>query len=123
MLSLTLLAGMQAGPAFFQDTQLSESILDVNVPPTTEPVSLAISPDGDKIIFVAEVQGKYQLWLHSLTSGATRPLPGTDDVLLPFPCWSPDSRSIAYTSNGDLKRMDIESGRIRVLTSAPFGRG
>src|SRR5437773_10185458 len=100
-LSLGLLLGTQNNSAApFQAPQPAEVHLDVNTPPTTDPVSLAISPDGDKIVFVADSEGKYQLWVHSLASGTARPLPGTDDVLLPFPCWSPDSRSIAfYLSN------------------------
>ena len=40
-----------------------EMRLDITTPPTTDPVSLAISPDGQKIVFVAASQGHTQLWL------------------------------------------------------------
>ena len=44
-------------------------ILEITTPPTTEPGSLAISPDGKKIVFVATSEGEAQLLLRSLESG------------------------------------------------------
>jgi Tol biopolymer transport system component len=64
-----------------------------------------------------------QLWLHALDTGTARPLPGTDDVLVPTPCWSPDGKSIAYFAGNALKRLDLESGVIQVLVPASLGRG
>jgi Tol biopolymer transport system component len=113
--------GSQNGTGALQRAENSERLVDL--PPTTEPVSLALSPDGDRLVFVAEFEGRYHLWLHALASGETRPLPGTDDILTPFPCWSPDGHSIAYTSNLDLKVLDLETGNTRILTRAPSGRG
>jgi dipeptidyl aminopeptidase/acylaminoacyl peptidase len=46
-----------------------------------------------------------KLFLRDLTTGLERPLTGGDKVDL-FPAWSPDSRSIAYTS-GDNDNHDV----------------
>ena len=35
-----------------------EMRLEITTPPTTDPVSLAISPDGQKIVFVATAEGR-----------------------------------------------------------------
>ena len=40
--------------------------LDMTTPPTYDPLSLAISPDGRKVVFVANTDGRPQLWLRSL---------------------------------------------------------
>jgi Tol biopolymer transport system component len=116
LISALLIAAFQAAPA-------AESRIEVNAPPTTDPVSLAISPDGDKIVFVVDGDGKYQLWVHSLSSGTSRRLPGTTDVVLPFPCWSPDSRSIAFAGPNRLKRIDIETGEIKIVAQGAWGQG
>jgi eukaryotic-like serine/threonine-protein kinase len=83
--------------------------------------SLAISPDGLKMVFVSVSQGRSQLWLRSLDSVSARPLAGTDLAILPF--WAPDSRSVAFFANGQLKRIDIDGGSTQTLARAPFGLG
>ena len=70
--------------------------------------SLAISPDGLKVAFVTVSEGRSQLWLRPIDSASARPLAGTELAVLPF--WSPDSRSIGFFANNELKRIDIEGG-------------
>jgi Tol biopolymer transport system component len=82
---------------------------------------MAISPDGTKIVFAAEADGRLQLWLRSLDSDASRPLAGTNNAVLPF--WAPDSRSIAFFADGQLKRIDIDGGTTRTLARAALGVG
>ena len=83
--------------------------------------SLAISPDGLKVAFVTVSEGRSQLWLRPIDSASARPLPGTELAVLPF--WSPDSRSVGFFANNELKRIDIEGGSIQPLARAPFGSG
>jgi len=68
----------------------AEARLDINTPPTTDPVSFAISPDARKLVFVATVDGQSQLWLRPLGSTTAEPIADTDGASFPF--WSPDSR-------------------------------
>jgi Tol biopolymer transport system component len=67
-----------------------------------------ISPDGQKIAFSAVADGKNRLYVRNLDSTEAKLLPGSDNPIEPF--WSPDSRSIAYGSNGKLKRSDLATG-------------
>ena len=83
--------------------------------------SLAISPDGLKMVFVSGSTGRSQLWLRPLDSVSARPLTGTEGAVLPF--WSPDSRSVAFFADGQLKRIEIDGQSTQILTRAPFGLG
>ena len=96
---------------------------DIQTPPTTDPMSLAISPDGQKIVFIATHEGRSKLWLRRLDSGSAEPLAGTDGAAWPF--WSPDSRSVAFFSNADnrIKRLDIDARSMQVLLPFPLGSG
>src|SRR5262249_9784553 len=64
---------------------------------------LALSPDGRMIVFGAIVDGKYALWLRSLDETKAHMLIGSENGLRPF--WSPDGRSIAFFSEGKLRRI------------------
>ena len=99
-----------------------EMRVEITTPPTRDPASLAISPDGQQIAFVATSAGRSVLWLRSLESGSARPLPGTDGAAYPF--WSPSGRSLAFFSDDSkLKRIDLEGGAARVLASFGLPRG
>jgi Tol biopolymer transport system component len=97
--------------------------LDIATPPTADPGSLAISPDGRRIVFVATSDGVSKLWLRSLESSSAAPLAGTDGAEAPF--WSPDSRAIGFftTTDGQLKRIDIDTRSLKVLGNVPLGTG
>jgi serine/threonine protein kinase len=100
---------------------MSEVRFEIATPTTTDPFSVAISPDGAKIVFVAESEGRPRLWLRPLDAVIARPLAGTDDAFFPF--WSPDGRSLGFFASGRLNRIDLDSGLVRQLANAPFPLG
>ncbi len=84
--------------------------------------SPAVSPDGEKVAFVAsDSTGRYRIWIRYLSSLAIQPLAGTEDPLFPF--WSPDSRTIGFFSTGKLKKIDINGGPVQSICDAANGRG
>jgi Tol biopolymer transport system component len=99
---------------------LRETRLEIATPPTTDPISLAISPDGRQIVFVATSNGKPHLWIRRLDSTTARPLSGTESAYYPF--WAPDSRSLAFFAEGRLKRIDLDAGSVQTLATATAGR-
>ena len=99
----------------------AEIRLEIIAPPTTDPLSLAIAPDGRKLVFTAQMDGRPKLLIRQLDSTVMRPIAGTDGGTFPF--WSPDSRTIGFFAEGKLKRVDVAGGTPQVLADAPTGRG
>ena len=118
-----LVGALALGVLYFRQAPVEapETRLEVNTPPTSDPDSFAISPDGRRLAFVASSEGQPRLWLRPLDQTTAQPLPGTEGATFPF--WSPDSRSIGFFAEGKLKRIDIAGGLPQVLASAPFGEG
>jgi Tol biopolymer transport system component len=102
-------------------TQPPETRLDIATPSTSDPVSFALSPDGRHIIFVAEGDDSARLWLRPMTSATSQPMAGTEGAAFPF--WSPDSGSVGFFADGQLKRLDLGASAARILAPAPGGRG
>src|SRR5262245_14659608 len=94
-----------------------EMRFEITTPPTADASSLAIAPDGQKIVYVAAAEGRPRLWLRSFESTTPRSLAGTDGGFYPF--WSPDSRSIGFFAGGQLLRLDLDGGLVRTIASAP----
>ena len=99
----------------------SEMRLEIATPATSDVMSFALSPDGRQIVFVASGDGASRLWVRPLDRSAAQPLAGTDGASLPF--WSPDSRSIGFFADSQLKRLDLSGGAPQTLAPAPSGRG
>jgi Tol biopolymer transport system component len=95
--------------------------LDLVTPPTSDPFSFALSPDGRQVAFVATVDGTSRLWVRSFDDGNVRPLGGTEGASNPF--WKPDGRAIGFFTNSKLKRVDAAGGVPQELTNVSGARG
>ncbi len=81
-----------------------------------------VSPDGRQVAFVArDKAGATWLYVRSRDSLAARPLPDSQQATLPF--WSPDSRSLGFFAQGQLKTISISGGSPRTIVRAPVPRG
>ena len=98
-----------------------EMRLDIDVPPTTDLISIAIAPDGRAVTFVANMDDVARLWFRSLGKSDVRSLDGTEGASYPF--WSPDSNEIGFFADGELKRIDLSTGDVLTVASAPYARG
>jgi serine/threonine-protein kinase len=90
----------------------------------------AISPDGKNVVFVGcrdmtahpSVSGlDCLLYLRDQSELDARPLPGTEGATCPF--FSPDGRFVAFGAQRKLKKIDLQSDAVVVLTDAPACRG
>ena len=115
---VSLIAGVRA---LRPRTAPPETRVDIAAPETNDATSFAVSPDGRKIVFLAAGDKGSQLWLRDLGAESAKPLGGTADARLPF--WSPDSRSIGFSADAQLKRIDLDSGSVRGLAGAPVFLG
>ena len=95
--------------------------LELATPPTSDPLSMALSPDGRQIAYVAASEGQSKLWVRQFDQDGARVLPGTDFATYPF--WAPDGRALGFFADGKLKRIELSGGAPQVLADAPNGRG
>jgi serine/threonine protein kinase/Tol biopolymer transport system component len=73
-----------------------------------------LSPNGEWLVASVDAgNGNSGLWLRPLNGLEIQRIPGTEDAETAF--WSPDSRSIAFTADGQLKRIDLAGGLPRTL--------
>ena len=79
----------------------------------------AISPDGKRLVFVGvDNVGNQMLWLRPLDSLTATPIAGTTGGSSPF--WSPDSDSIAFFAQQQLKAVTLSAGATRIIASQAF---
>jgi serine/threonine protein kinase len=104
-----------------QGPDAPETRLEIVTPPAIDPLSIDISPDGRSVVFAAIDTGGQSLSLRRLESNRAEPISGTNGASMPF--WSPDSRSLAFFANGELKRIDLADGFVRTLAPASNARG
>jgi len=94
----------------------------VTPPEASLPSRVTISPDGQRVVFIANsADGKRLLWVRALDSLAAQPLGGTEGALSPF--WSPDSRFVGYFAAGKLLKIDASGGRPQTICNAEESRG
>jgi serine/threonine protein kinase/Tol biopolymer transport system component len=97
-----------------RETPPPETRVDIVTPPTLDPTSFALSPDGRQLVFLATGEdGRSRLWLRSLAATSAEPLAGTEDASAPF--WSPDGRALGFFVPGALKRLDLGGGAPQTL--------
>ncbi len=75
---------------------------------------LALSPDGQRLAFVARGEdGRTALWIRNLAETEGKMLAGTTEARLPF--WSPDGRRIGFFAQNRLKVTDLLFGETQVV--------
>ncbi|HWC95284.1 MAG TPA: protein kinase [Candidatus Sulfopaludibacter sp.] len=91
---------------------------EIAIPDTAKVgVGITVSPDGRSVAFLASAgAGARQIWLHSLDSLESHPLPGTDDAGR-YLAWSPDSSAIVFTAHQQVKKISVSGGAPQILCS------
>jgi Tol biopolymer transport system component len=80
-----------------------------------------LSPQGDKIAFVAHSGETKLLWIRSLSSNSAQALDGTAGAAHPF--WSPDGHYIGFFAGGKLLKIAATGGPVATIADAPNSRG
>jgi Tol biopolymer transport system component/predicted Ser/Thr protein kinase len=123
---VTLIAAALAFVHFREKPTVKEMVrFEIFVPTNTTLVndSTVVSPDGRKIAFIATgADRKPMIWVRSLDTEEARPLAGTESATN-TPFWSPDSRFLAFASEGKLRRIEAAGGPAQTLCDAPTFNG
>ncbi|MGA8431911.1 MAG: protein kinase [Candidatus Sulfotelmatobacter sp.] len=80
-----------------------------------------LSPQGDKVAFVAHSGETKLLWVRSLSGDTAQALEGTAGAAHPF--WSPDGRNIGFFAGGKVLRVAATGGPASTIADAPNSRG
>jgi Tol biopolymer transport system component len=111
------------------DAERADVIQEVRLPQLGEIFDPSFSPDGQSVVFSANVGGLLDLYVYDLRAKALRRL--TEDAFAELqPAWSPDGRSIAFSTDRFTSRLedlsfgeyrlaviDVASGAVRELPS------
>lgn len=81
---------------------------------------LALSPDGQSMVYSANDGEKYQLYLRPLDKLEATAIPGTENAIHPF--FSPDGQQIGFFVEGRLKKVSLSGGNPLTICEAD-GRG
>jgi len=83
--------------------------------------SVALSPDGTHLAYVATQGGTQQLYLRAMDSLESKPIPGTEGGVNPF--FSPDSKWLGFFAGGKLKKVSVSGGGVSTLSDSVAPRG
>jgi Tol biopolymer transport system component len=124
---ILLLAAGVAAATYFRVPVESRPLL-FEIPVANSPIdqSIAISPDGRRLVYTASAGTAVGLWVRSLDDLTPKLLPGTNGVTsFSSPFWSPDNRYIAFVLDGKLKRIEVDGGVVETVATVDgqFGGG
>jgi len=70
--------------------------------------SVALSPDGTHLAYVATQGGTQQIYLRAMDSLESKPIAGTEGAIEPF--FSPDSHWVGFFAGAKLKKISVSGG-------------
>ena len=83
--------------------------------------ALVVSPDGETLVYAADIGGQTQLYKRSLNSHTAYPIPDTEGAYYPF--FSPDGQWIGFFTGNDLKKIPLTGDKAITLSSVVNVRG
>jgi Tol biopolymer transport system component/DNA-binding winged helix-turn-helix (wHTH) protein len=79
-----------------------------------------VSPGGDRVVFVSDRSGQYQLWMYDMKAGTALPLTDRADAAVTSPQWNAQGTGVVAIENDAhgrrLIEIDIASRHRRVLS-------
>jgi serine/threonine-protein kinase len=83
--------------------------------------SVAIAPDGTRVVYTATDKGRTQLYVRAIDDMNSLPLPGTDGAANPF--FSPDGQWVGFAADGALKKINLQGRTVVEIAKASNIRG
>ncbi len=83
---------------------------------------VAISPDGQRLVYIGPAERGTRLWLRELDQLTSTPIPGTEGAGSPF--FSPDGRHVGFLVNGiRLLTVSLDGGPVLTLSDSVNSSG
>jgi len=115
-IGVVLVSVVMTTPAVQTKAGPEPSLIGLTVP------AIAISPDGKRVVLVLGSADKQQLYVRTVQSRESKPIPGTEGAGTPL--FSPDGKWIAFFTDRKLKKVAIDSGQIvNICDTSSNGRG
>lgn len=95
--------------------------LPANAPVDPLRGSVAVSPDGTRMVYVSNGDGGSQLFLRTVNRDEPAAIDGSDGATGPF--FSPDGEWIGFFAHGSLQKIAVTGGAPVVLCAARSGAG
>ena len=83
-------------------------------------IDVVISPDGKRVVYLAQREYTRQLYVRPLDQFEARPIPGTEGAEA-FPFFSPDGEWLAFHAAGKLKKVSLRGGAPLTLCEVDSG--
>jgi len=111
VVALAFLATLLPATLYFLQVPQQPSEIRFEMPvPGIINSSMRVSPDGQRVAYVAITNGKREVWVRPIGAGSAQPLPGTENAENHLLGWAPDSRRLGFFANGQLKKIDVTGG-------------
>jgi serine/threonine-protein kinase len=126
--AVALIAGLAAGaalmgwrlaPAPHEPAFLAVPVAEVDDLVAGEAPGLAISPDGQTVVYRAWRDGVIQLVRRSLVTGVSEPVPGSEDSAGPF--FSPDGQWLGFSTQAQIVKIAVNGNQEVVVTPSAGG--
>ena len=101
---------LMRGPVLEPKTPIRFAIATPPLVTNVPSPQIAVSPDGTKLVYVAEQEGKRQVYLQEIGQMEATPIEGTENGLAPF--FSPDGQWVGFGDVDDvaLKKVSLRGG-------------
>jgi eukaryotic-like serine/threonine-protein kinase len=83
-------------------------------PIAVDGASMAISPDGGHVAFVAGVGSRRRIYLRDIDDFNSTPIPGTEGANSPF--FSPDGQWLGFIADGRMRKTTLTAGPPQTIT-------
>ena len=110
---------LTVGQTLFEVAPLDEMIPADTALPSSSGHTMALSHDGQTLVYVGTTETSTQLFLRRMNQLGSTPIPGTEGAR--EPSFSPDGESVAFTQDGALKKVSLLAAERLLMECVPGG--